>query len=129
MPVPAIAEDDDDLIDVMGDLGPIQAQVVRGLPWVVLLVVFGAIFVFTAYATGGKSSRSPATSRPPPTVADGACLRIRSGPTPPATQVVPCTGAHDVKLVARVDERTTCPPGTERRRLSGDGLLDCVQPS
>lgn len=128
VPVPA-GEDDDDLIDVMGDMGPVQAQVVRGLPWVLLLGVFAAIFVFTAYATAGRSDRGPATSHPVVPVADGACLRIRSGPTPPATEVVSCSRPHDVKLVARVDERTACPVGTERRRLSTDGLLDCVRPS
>ncbi len=128
VPVPT-SDDDDDMIDVMGEIGPLQAQVVRGLPWVLLLLVFGAIFVFTAYATAGKPSQSPASPRPPATVANGSCLTIRSGPTPPATQVVPCGGAHDVKLVTRVDERTACPSGTERRRLSTDGLLDCVQPS
>lgn len=127
-PVP-VPVDDDDLIDVMGELGPLQAQVVRGLPWIVLLVVFGAIFVFTAYATAGKSSHAPTTSPSPATVANGSCLRIRSGPTPPATLVVSCNGAYDVKLIARVDELTGCPPGTERRRLSTDGLLDCVEPS
>ncbi len=128
VPVPT-AGDDEDLIDVMGDIGPLQAQVVRGLPWVVLLIVFAAIFVFTAYATAGKSSRSPATSHAPVTVAAGSCLTVRSGPTPPATEVVPCSGAHDVKLVTRVDERTACPSGTDRMRLSTDGLLDCVDSS
>jgi hypothetical protein len=43
--------------------------------------------------------------------------------------VVSCSGPHDVKLITRVDEQTGCPSGTERRRLSTDGLLDCVQPS
>jgi hypothetical protein len=128
-PVPAPEDDDDDLIDVMGEIGPLQAQVVRGLPWVLLLVVFGAIFVFTAYATAGKKAQTPATPRVPATVALGSCLNVRTGPMPPATTVVPCSGAHDVKLVTRVDERTPCPPGTQRRRLATDGLLDCVVPS
>lgn len=127
VPVPLTAEDDD-LIDVMGEMGPMQAQVVRSLPWVVLLVVFGAIFIFTAYATAGKS-QAPVTTRSPVTVASGSCLSIRNGPTPPATSVVPCNGVNDGKLIARVAEGTACPPGTERRRLSTDGLLDCVQPS
>lgn len=129
VPVPTPTDDDDDMIDVMGEIGPLQAQVVRGLPWVLLLLVFGAIFVFTAYATAGKSARAPATRQPPASVANGACLTVRTGPTPPATQVVSCGGPHDVKLVLRVDERTACPRGTQRRRLSTDGLLDCVQPS
>jgi hypothetical protein len=123
-----LTTDDDDLIDVMGEMGPMQAQVVRSLPWVVLLVVFGAIFIFTAYATAGKS-QAPVTTRSPVTVASGSCLRIRNGSTPPATSVVPCNGVNDGKLIARVAEGTACPPGTERRRLSNDGLLDCVQPS
>ena len=35
---PAPTAEDDDLIDVMGEMGPMQAQSVRSLPWVVLLV-------------------------------------------------------------------------------------------
>lgn len=121
-------EEDGDLVDVMGDLGPLQAHVVRGLPWLVLLGLFGAIFVFTAYATAGRSSRAPVTPRQP-TVSAGACLRVRSGPTPPATVEVSCARPHDVKVVSRVEERIQCPADTERRRLSTDGLLDCVIPS
>ncbi|MEJ7585847.1 MAG: J domain-containing protein [Acidimicrobiales bacterium] len=127
-PMPA-ADDDEDMVDVMGDIGPLQAHVIRGLPWIVLIVVFGAIFVFTAYATAGRSSHAPATPTPAIRPAAGTCLRIRTGPTPPATQVVACDGPHDVKLVTRVDERARCPAGTERRRLSTDGLLDCVDAS
>lgn len=122
------AADDDDLVDVMGHLGPMQAQVVRGLPWAVLLAVFAAIFVFTAYATVKHPSGSPARTRSPATVSDGSCLRIRTGPTPPATAVVGCEEPHDGRLMARVAEGTACPPGSERRRLATDGLLDCVAP-
>lgn len=120
---------DDDLIDVMGDVGPIQAQLIRGLPWAVLILVFGLIFVFTAYATANRSSDPPTTASTPATVAAGSCLQIRSGSTPPATSVVPCRGPHDGRLVARVSEVSRCPTGTERRRLSRDGLLDCIAPT
>lgn len=127
-PMP-VEDSDDDLIDVMGEMGPLQAQVVRGLPWVLLLGVFAAIFVFTAYATAGNRPPRPVSPRTASTVAPGSCLQIRSGSTPPATTVVDCGGSHDVVLVSRVDERTQCPLGTERRRLSTDGFLDCVRPS
>lgn len=124
----ARAGDDDDLLDVVGDVGLVQAQIIRGLPWAVLLVVFGLIFVFTAYATANRTSDPPATSRAPATVAAGSCLQIRSGSTPPATSVVPCRGPNDGRLIARVTEASRCPPGTERRRLSRDGFLDCIAP-
>ena len=121
-PPPAVP-DDDDLVDVAPDLGPLASLLMRHLPWVVLVAAFLLILVVTAYAGPGSHAGSPAVTRPvaaPP----GTCLDVRSGPT---TTVVPCTGRHDVLVVARVDEATRCPAGTERRRLSTDGRLDCVQ--
>ena len=128
-PAPARTDrDDDDLVDVMGPMGPMQAHLMRGLPWVLLLAVFAAIFIFTAYATADRQPVAPAGTRSSVTVAAGSCLRIRTGPTPPATSVVACDGPHDGRLVARVTEAAQCPPGSERRRLATDGLLDCLAP-
>ncbi len=115
-PVPAA--DDEDLVDVLPPMTAVTAGLFRHLPWVLLVVVFGVIFVLTAYATG-SSDDEPAAA--PDTT--GRCIDVEIGPS---TTVVPCDGPHELEIVVRVDEVTECPAGTERRRLSDDGLLDCV---
>ena len=106
----------DDLVDVLPPMGPVAAGLFRHLPWVVLLVVLGAIFVATAYAGGGDDPATTGTDEP-------RCVDVAPGPT---TTVVECDGPHDLEIVVRVDELTQCPEGTQRRRLATDGLLDCV---
>lgn len=119
--VPA-AVDDDDLVDVLPPMTGLTAGLFRHLPWVVLVVVFGAIFILSAYA-GGRSSGSSEVTPTAASVRAGTCVDVLSGPT---TTVVSCDGPHELEIVDRVDEATACPPGTERRRLGTDGLLDCV---
>ncbi|MCU1354534.1 MAG: hypothetical protein JWM05_3743 [Acidimicrobiales bacterium] len=122
-PMAATPTDDDDLVDVAPDLGPLASALMRHLPWVVLVAVFVLILVVTAYAGPGRGGgTAPAVTRPP-VAGPGTCLNVTPGPH---TTVVSCRGPHDVQVVARVDEATRCPAGTERRRLAADGLLDCV---
>ena len=113
----AVADADEDLVDVLPPMGRVTAGLFRHLPWVVLVVVLGTIFVATAYAGGGDDdpAESPAAGR--------RCVDVAPGPT---TTVVDCAGPHELEIVVRVDELTQCPEGTERRRLATDGLLDCV---
>ena len=112
--------EEDELVDVAGR-GHVGLP--RHLPWVVLLVVFGVIFVLSAYAgSGGSASDAPVTTV---AAASGACLDVAAGPV---TTIVPCDGPHELEVVARVDETEPCPGGSERRRLATDGLLDCVTP-
>ncbi|HEY4377597.1 MAG TPA: DnaJ domain-containing protein [Acidimicrobiales bacterium] len=106
---------DDEPIGLVGEL-------LRHLPWVVLVGALLLIFVVTAYASAGHSSSPTPTTVPGP-ASPGTCLDVSPGP---ATTIVPCAGHHDVTVVARVDEQHACPSGTERRRLAHDGLLDCV---
>ncbi|MCB0962535.1 MAG: J domain-containing protein [Acidimicrobiales bacterium] len=112
----AVPDEDDDLVDVLPPMGPVAAGLFRHLPWVVLLVVLGAIFVATAYAGGGDDPATTGTDEP-------RCVDVAPGPT---TTVVECDGPHELEIVVRVDELTQCPEGTQRRRLATDGLLDCV---
>lgn len=119
--VPAVADDDDDLVDVMGDMGPVQAGLFRHGPWMALVVIFVLIFVVSAYATSGGSGPDPA---PSPRAAIGTCVDVKAGPT---TTVVPCTGPHDLRIVERIPDGGDCPGGSEKRRLAVDGYLDCVQ--
>lgn len=115
-------DEDDDLVDVLPDLGPVQAGLFRHGPWLVLVVVLGLIFIGTAYATtGGDDDGQPARGTG---VGVGACVDVETGPT---TSVVPCSGPHELRIVQRVPDGAACPVGTEKRRLGTDGLLDCVR--
>jgi hypothetical protein len=114
---PARVSDDDDLVDVAPPMGAFHAGLYRHLPWVVLVVVFGVIFVVTAYATSDNADDPPAPA------GAGSCVDVVTGPS---TTIVPCSGPHELRIVRRVDDATACPPGTERRRLGTDGFLDCV---
>lgn len=118
--VPVVVDDDDDLVDVAGEMGPVQAGLFRHGPWLVLVLVLGLIFVGTAYATSDTSG--DATT---PAVRAGSCVDVTSGPT---TTVVPCAGPHELRIVVRVPDGGQCPAGTEKRRLGTDGYLDCVRP-
>lgn len=113
----ASQDDDDDLIDVMGPMSQVQAGLFRHLPWVVLLVVFAAIFVFSAYATADKSAPSRRG------VTAGTCLDTSAGTS---TTIVSCSGPHDLQVLDRVADPGDCPEGTEGRRLGRDTLFDCV---
>ena len=122
--MPRPVDDDDDLVAVAPEVDGLVGALLHHLPWIVLVVVLVGIFVVTAYAAGGnRSSDEPVTTSTAPTA--GTCLTVAAGPI--ATPV-PCSGPHDVRVVVRVDEMTSCPSGTERRRLFHDGLLDCVTP-
>ncbi len=112
-------EDDDDLVDVLPPMGGVQALLFQHLPWVVITVVFVLILVVTAYA-GGPGDEP---SGDPPVATSGTCIDQSPGPT---TTIVPCSGPHELEVVARVDEATACPAGTRRLRLGTDGRLDCV---
>jgi hypothetical protein len=120
-PVPVVG-DDDDLVDVLPPMTGLQAGLFRHLPWVVLVVVFGAIFVLSAYA----GSDDPVEPGPADPLVAGACVDVAPGPT---ATIVGCDGPHELQIVERVVLASDCPEGTEVRRLSDDGRYDCVVPS
>ena len=116
------AEPDDDLVDVAPAHG-VAAGLFRHLPWVLLVVLFVGIFIFSAYASNpGKRSVIPTTT----VVQAGSCVDVVAGPS---TTVVPCSGPHDLRIELRVEQASLCPAGTEPRRLGTDGLVDCVTTS
>ena len=110
-------------VDVAPAVGPLAVHAIRGLPWLVLLVLFALIFIVTAYATGDDDSGTERT----PTANDllGSCLDVAPGPV---TTEVSCEAANDGRLVARVPDAGLCPLGAQPRRLAGDGLIDCLAP-
>jgi hypothetical protein len=115
-PIPV--DEDDDLVDVMPPMGAVTAGLFRHLPWVALLVVFGLIFVLSAYANGDDPMPDPA-----PSVGAGSCVELTPGPV---TTVVSCEGPHDLRIVRQVREAASCPVGSEARRLGDDAVVDCV---
>lgn len=111
-------DDDEDLVDVMPPMSAMSAGLFRHLPWVALMIVLGLIFVLTAYA--GTDDPTP---DPGPQVEAGTCLDLSPGPV---TTIVSCDGAHDLEIVDRVRTASSCPAGSEARRLGDDAVIDCV---
>lgn len=116
------AEDDDDLVDVLPPMTAVQAGLFRHLPWVLVAVVLGGIFVLTAYAATDTDEPKPT----PRQAAVGECLDVLTGT---ATTIVPCSGPFEFRVQSRVARVEDCPPGTEARRLGNDNLFDCLSPS
>lgn len=85
--------------DLVGDGRPppgVGAWVLRALPWGLLLLALGAIFVFTAYATADRDDAVP-------------CVRTEG----PAAVSVPCGAEGAREVVARVADVSACPTGTD----------------
>ncbi|MBA3303417.1 MAG: J domain-containing protein [Acidimicrobiia bacterium] len=88
---------------VMVDPAHVGAQVLRGLPWVAVVAVLAAIFVFTAFAGGQDGSGDSVTRWA------GKCVGTRTGV---GMVEVPCSepGAELVSLV--VERQSLCPNGS-----------------
>ncbi len=97
---------DADLDRATGLDGPVDgpARMLRGLPWLLLLAVLGAIFVFTAYASGGRDVSGTADD-------DGTCVVVTPGPV---AQPEACGRQGSRLVVASVTGSRPCPGGTER---------------
>jgi hypothetical protein len=92
-------------------------RLIRGLPWMILVFVMFAIFVFTAYAvTGGASTK--------PTPNAGSCVTIASGP-----EVVsaPCDASNARRVIAIVQSSQPCPARSERLVPVSGALVYCLE--
>ncbi len=94
--------DDEDGGGALGGDGPVR--VLRGLPWMLLLAVLGAIFVFTAYASGGRDATGTVQEA-------GSCVVVLSGPV---AWEQPCGEPGSRVVVAAVAGSQPCPDRTER---------------
>jgi curved DNA-binding protein CbpA len=96
-----------------GDLG---LAIVRALPWLVLVVVLGAIFVFTAFARNDDD--------PAPFELVGKCV---SGGGDGLT-AVSCAEPNEGVVIAIVEQASLCPPSTTARAGEDDTWL-CLRPA
>ncbi len=116
---------DDDLVDVMGEVGPFGSLLMRHLPWLVAAAVLVGILVVSAYATATRNSSDPAGVRTP-AQSVGSCVVVTPGPV---TRLAACTAPGALRLVARVPASASCPGGAEPRRLDTGGFTDCLAPA
>ena len=96
------------------------ARVIRGLPWIVLIVVLFAIFVFTAYAVTGN----PATTQPGGSTGIGGCVTVAEGPT---VQSAACGSPGARAVAAQVGITQACPTDTERLQPATGSVAYCLE--
>ena len=113
-------DDDDDLdtpfLGRPAEPGDLTVSVARALPWLVVAIVLGAIFVFTAFA------RKDDSASPSPSALVGHCVSSGGG----AMMSVPCAGPNEGKVVAVESSASDCPSGSSARAMSKQWL--CLEP-
>jgi curved DNA-binding protein CbpA len=98
------------------DPGDVATRVVRGLPWVAVVAVLGAIFVFTAFAGRGGDDESPSRWV-------GRCVGTRTGQ---GTVEVPCDDPDAERVDLVVERQSQCPQGATATPVDESWL--CLRP-
>ncbi len=120
-PVPDLGDLDDDARPYrhrLAEPGDIGISVVRGLPWIAVIVVLGAIFVFTAFA-GGDGDDAPSGSD-----LVGSCVVLQRGG---AVAKVPCDGPSDGRVDLIAARSSLCPKGSDVARLARQESWLCLR--
>lgn len=100
-----------------GDLG---LSFVRGLPWIVALLVLGVIFVFTAFAGGSGDG----DDRVRPSDLVGGCVQVQRG----ADVVgVPCSGPNDGRVDLVVHRSSRCPNDSSPTPMGAADVWLCLR--
>jgi hypothetical protein len=94
--------------------GDLVVALVRALPWLIVGLVLGGIFVFTAFAAGGGD--------PPPHQLVGDCVRATSS----LLEVVPC-GSGGTQVVAVTHLAAECPTASDPVPSGRDRVV-CLRP-
>jgi hypothetical protein len=98
-------------------------RLIRGLPWMILVFVMFAIFVFSAYAATGGSKANPIPSN---NLARCVTVRSVAGAGPSATPS-PCGTPGARLVVAEVDTNQPCPLGSERLQPATGATVYCLE--
>jgi hypothetical protein len=97
------------------------ARLIRGLPWIVLVVVLVGIFIFTAYAaTGGTKNKAPSTT-------SGVARCVALGEGAPAPEPCDTPGARTVVTEIVPSPSAACPAGTEAVRGQAGVTVLCLE--
>jgi hypothetical protein len=98
-------------------------RLIRGLPWMILVFVLFAIFVFTAYAAtgGGKTNPIPSNNL-------GRCVAVGASVAAGPTVAPSSCGTPGARLVvAQVDTNQQCPLGSERLQPATGATVYCLE--
>lgn len=112
-----VDDDDRPFVHPPARPGDVGISMVRGLPWVAVLMVLMAIFVFTAFA-GGDDDDPPSASE-----LIGSCVHLQPGGV---VSKVPCNGPSDGLVVLVVVRSSQCPEGSDVARLPGESTWLCL---
>ncbi len=100
--------------------------VLRVAPLAGLVLLLGAIFVFSAYARGGEDA-STATTAPGPSLGIGieanVCVSVLQGP---ALLARPCDAGADGRVIGARQVDGVCPLGTTREVELTNGAIACL---
>lgn len=105
----------------------VWTAIFRAIPWLAVIVVLGAIFVFTAFAAANNGDRSGTADQPvvPPRPKVGDCIRYLS---PNEIGLVDCAKPNDGRVIELVSIGRPCPPNTREAYLPDDSVYACVRP-
>lgn len=118
---PAVPEDDgydQPFPHRLAEPGDVGIAIVRSLPWVAVVAVLGAIFVFTAFAGDGADDPISGSDLV------GSCVVLRKGGE---VATVPCDGPSDGRVDLIAARSSLCPPGSDVARLAGQESWLCLR--
>lgn len=95
--------------------GDLTVAVVRAAPWIAVLVVLGAIFVFTAFARTDDTGTDDLI---------GDCVLMTDG----MPDEVPCDSPNDGRVVGIVEQANLCTNGASPTVVAG-GKWYCLRPA
>ena len=119
---PAAPLEDDDDLDTpfeapLAQPGDLMVSLARALPWLAIIVILMAIFVFTAFAGGRKDDDGTS----------GLVGRCVASGSASAVMAVPCEGPNEGQVVLIVDRSSLCPSGSTSRAVEANRWL-CLEP-
>jgi hypothetical protein len=109
-------------VDVAPSYG-VWTAILRAVPWLLVIVVLGGIFVFTAFAASqrdGTATKEPVVA---PTAHVGQCIRWLSNTE---LGIVDCDRPNNGRIVDKVTVGDPCPTGTAGTYLPDEHMFACI---